>query len=123
MKPNRGNRLMAAKLTEKEFSQHLHTKFRARVNDQDRELELVAVKPYLPQANEQTGLERFSVFFDGPNFYLPQRLYSLEHERMGQFDIFLVPIGQNGDSFRYEAVFNYKSEPPAVAGGPVNAPK
>ena len=97
---------MAAELTEKEFSQHLHTKFQTRFNDQLIDLELADVKPYLSQQNESSGMERFSIFFDGPAVYLPQSIYTLEHERMGQFEIFLVPIAQNGDSFRYEAVFN-----------------
>ena len=99
---------MAVALTEKEFSQHLNTRFQVRLDDQKIELELVEVKGYLPQANEQTGMERFSVFFDGPgNAPLPQRLYSLDHEKMGKFEIFLVPISGNDQGFRYEAVFNY----------------
>jgi hypothetical protein len=52
-------------------------------------------------------MERFSAIFDGSNIYLPQHVYSFEHERMGQFEMFLVPIGENRDGFRYEAVFNY----------------
>src|SRR6266851_2599121 len=110
---------MPAELTEKEFSRHVNTKFRLKLDDQKFELELAAVTSYLPQANEQGGMERFSVFFVGPGHVrLPQRLYSLEHEQMGEFEIFLVPISGNEKGSRYEAVFNYfkKSEPPAVAG-------
>jgi hypothetical protein len=77
---------MAVELTEKEFSQHLHTKFQTRFNDQPVDLELIEVKGYMPQQNEQAGMERFSVFFNGPNVYLPQRVYTFEHERMGQFN-------------------------------------
>jgi len=99
---------MTGTLTEKEFSQHLNTKFQLKLDHQEVELELVEVKGYLPQTNEQTGMERFSAFFDGPgNARLPQRLYSLEHEQMGEFEIFLVPISGNEKGFRYEAVFNY----------------
>ena len=107
---------MAVELTEKEFSQHLHTKFQTRFNDQLLDLELAEVKGHFSQQNEPSGMERFSVFFDGPNVYLPQRVYSFEHERMGKFEMFLVPIAQNRDGFRYEAVFNYfKSEPPTTS--------
>ena len=99
---------MSAELTEKEFSHHLNTKFHLRRDDQTVDLELVEVKGYLPQENEQTGMERFSVFFDGPgDTRLPQNVYSLTHEQMGQFDIFLVPISGDRNGFRYEAVFNY----------------
>ena len=108
-------------LTEKEFSRHLHSKFQLEIEDRKLELKLVEVKGYLPQENEQDGMERFSIFFDGPgDIRLPQNVYSLTHEQMGQFDIFLVPISGDRSGFRYEAVFNYfkQSEPPAVAGGP-----
>jgi len=99
---------MAVALTEKEFFQHLNTSFQLKLDDQKVELELVEVKGYLPLAQEQTGMERFSVFFDGPgSVRLPQRLYALAHEQMGEFEIFLVPISGNEQGFRYEAVFNY----------------
>lgn len=103
---------MSAILTEKEFLQHLNTKFRVNVDAaQPVELELVEVKGYESKANEQAGLERFSVFFSGPaEFLLPQHTYALMHEKMGKFDIFLVPIGRGERGFRYEAVFNYKKE-------------
>jgi len=99
---------MPVALTEKEFSRHLNSRFKLILPDQKLELELIEVKVYLPQANEQGEMERFSIFFDGPgNIYLPQRLYRLEHEQMGEFELFLVPISGNEKGFRYEAVFNY----------------
>jgi hypothetical protein len=53
-------------------------------------------------------MERFSVFFAGSgDFYLPQRVYTLEHDSMGAFELFLVPVARDEKSFRYEAVFNY----------------
>jgi hypothetical protein len=53
-------------------------------------------------------MERFSVFFSGPgDCYLPQKAYPLEHDQMGAFDIFLVPIGRDDRGYNYEAVFNY----------------
>ena len=105
-----------AALTEAEFSRHLNTDFDLLFGDEQLQLRLVAVKPYLPQPNEQPGMERFSVFFEGLlDRYLPQRLYHLTHEAMGEIDIFLVPIEKKENAFRYEAVFNYfKSEPSAV---------
>jgi hypothetical protein len=38
---------------------------------------------------------------------LPQQIYSLRHEKMDEFEIFLVPISGDENGFRYEAVFNY----------------
>jgi len=113
---------MSVDLTEKEFSQHVGTKFHVKLDQQKIDLHLAEVKGYLSQENEQGGMERFSAFFVGPRDpFLPQKIYDMEHERMGAFEIFLVPIAGDGQSFHYEAVFNYfknESEPPAIAGGP-----
>lgn len=37
---------------------------------------------------------------------LPQRIYRLEHREMGDFTIFLVPMGKDQRGVSYEAVFN-----------------
>lgn len=102
---------MAGTLTEEEFSQHVHTKFRVKGGaTQPVELYLVEVKGYEKEneSGSQGGMERFSVFFSGPSdCYLPQKTYSVEHDKMGAFDIFLVPIGRDDRGYSYEAVFNY----------------
>jgi hypothetical protein len=98
---------MASTLTEAEFSKHLNTKFRV-TGDPPVELELTEIKSYPSRPNEESGMERFSVFFAGSgDFYLPQRVYTLEHDSMGAFELFLVPVARDEKSFRYEAVFNY----------------
>jgi len=99
---------MPATLTEKEFSQHLNSKFQLKLPDRELQLELVEVKGYPSGPNEQGGMERFSIFFTGPgDIKLPQHVYQLDHERMGEFEIFLVPVSGDAKGFRYEAVFNY----------------
>ena len=99
---------MPIELTEQEFSRHLNSTFKLNLEDHTLELKLVEVKAYMPGKNEQAGMERFSIYFDGPgDTRLPQSVYSLTHEQMGQFDIFLVPISGDEKGFRYEAVFNY----------------
>ena len=101
---------MSAPLTEEEFSKHVNTKFRI-AGEQPIELELTEVKGYLSKEHEETGMERFSAFFSGPRQpYLPQSVYPLEHEQMGAFELFLVPIASDENGFRYEAVFNYFKE-------------
>ena len=100
---------MPASLTEQEFSKHLNTKFRAQPGDGPPiDLELVEVKAYLKKEGEQTGMERFSAYFKGPSEpYLAQSTYSLQHDRMGGFEVFLVPIARDEQGVRYEAVYNY----------------
>ena len=101
---------MSAPLTEKEFSKYVNTKFRVK-GDSPIELELIDVKGYLSKPDEETGMERFSVFFVGPlDRFLAQKVYSFEHEQMGAFDLFLVPVSRDENGFRYEAVFNYFKE-------------
>lgn len=100
--------MTATSLTENEFSQHLNTKFRFKLDTQDVELELVEVKRYGGDPHEQGGMERFSVYFDGPaEPFLPQHTYSVDHAQMGTFDLFIVPIARQQQGCHYEAVFNY----------------
>jgi hypothetical protein len=48
----------------------------------------------------------FSVVFRGPMTpVLPQRIYRLVHDELGEFAMFLVPIGPDREGLRYEAVF------------------
>ena len=99
---------MSTNLTELEFSKHIGTKFQIALGEREVGLTLAEVKGYMPKENEQGGMERFSVFFDGPaDLMLPQKTYTLRHERMGEFDIFMTPISADAKAVRYEAVFNY----------------
>ena len=99
---------MAVALTEEEFSKHIKTIFHLNNEGQVIDLELDEVKPYTLTPEDREGMERFSIYFNGPgDKKLPQQTYHMEHDAMGEFDIFLVPIGQTDSSYRYEAVFNY----------------
>jgi hypothetical protein len=49
----------------------------------------------------------FSLLFHAPGTgHLPQQIFTLDHAQLGEFDLFLVPLGQEGDRMRYEAVVN-----------------
>jgi hypothetical protein len=75
-------------------------RFRIALGDSPSfEVELVEVTEI---AREPGGRAPFSLVFQGgPNPPLPQRIYRVEHDELGQMDIFLVPIASD----RYEAVF------------------
>jgi len=48
----------------------------------------------------------YSLVFRGPaSPLLPQRIYRIWHHRMGDLELFLVPIGPDGEGMRYEAIF------------------
>ena len=51
--------------------------------------------------------DAFSIVFRGPvEPVLPQKIYTLEHAKLGRFELFLVPIGPDAGGMCYEAVFN-----------------
>jgi hypothetical protein len=51
--------------------------------------------------------EQFSLLFQGPQTpFLPQMTYRATHDKLGEFDLFLVPVAKTQDGFEYEAVFN-----------------
>jgi hypothetical protein len=82
--------------------------FRPLLNDRFRiapdgaeafEVELVEVTE-IPR--EPGGRVPFSLVFQGgPNPPLEQRIYRVEHDGLGELEIFLVPIAVD----RYEAIF------------------
>ncbi|HEX6700264.1 MAG TPA: hypothetical protein VF101_05980 [Gaiellaceae bacterium] len=82
------------------FRPLLHDRFRiAAEGAPDFEVELIEVTE-IPR--EPGGRTPFSLVFQGgPNPPLEQRIYPVEHEQLGELDIFLVPIAVD----RYEAVF------------------
>lgn len=99
---------MDEKLTKEAFSENLNTRFRLPLGDSNAaELELIEVVENVATPAQ----EQFSVFFRGPlEYFFPQHTYHLEHEKLGEMDIFIVPIGKEEHGFRYEAVFNYLRE-------------
>ncbi|HEV2147820.1 MAG TPA: hypothetical protein VGR37_10490 [Longimicrobiaceae bacterium] len=49
----------------------------------------------------------FTLTFHGPlSPVLPQRIYRLQHDGIGTFELFLVPVGPAGGEMQYEAVFS-----------------
>ena len=46
------------------------------------------------------------VFRSPPGAPLPQRIYHIHHDELGALDLFLVPIGPDGEGMLYEAVFS-----------------
>lgn len=95
---------MAADLTHEEFSRHLNTKFAIRVSEtQAIEAELTTVSEHLISPRQ----ERFSIVFRTSNEVLmAQGLHRIEHDQMGPFDLFIVPIDRDERGTYYEAVFN-----------------
>lgn len=90
------------------FEKNVNTNFRIELDSHKPvELKLISVTPRVNEPHEQAGMERFSVIFSGPpDFFLPQQIYRVVHPDMGEFEVFLVPIAQEANGFKYEAVYN-----------------
>ena len=92
-------------LTLDSFSPHVGTVFVLRDADGDLSLTLAAADA-LPAPPGDRGRAPFSLEFDGPHEPVhPQDTVALEHEAMGHLEIFIVPIAQDADHTRYQAVF------------------
>jgi hypothetical protein len=95
-----------AQLQSNDFAPYLNETFIVRLGGVDPiGLELVSVtefgRQYRPDARQP-----FSIHFLGPvsSQYLLQSTYHLEHPQLGDFDLFLVPIGPERGHMRYEAI-------------------
>jgi len=91
--------------TKSTFSGSEGDTFRLRVETGER-ADLVLVEA---TARDTERPRPFSLVFEGPgDLSLRQGRYAFEHETIGAFELFIVPIGPNPETgrLRYEAVFN-----------------
>lgn len=100
------------------FSPWLKSKFRVVLDSANfLEVELAEANALTKTGPAQTAgkgpvQESFSLVFHGPdNRFLPQGIYSFEHDRIGKFYLFIVPIGQKPGFFQYQAIFNRLIKP------------
>ena len=57
--------------------------------------------------DERGGRQSFSIVFRGPrDLEMTQGTYPVSHEELGEFNLFLVPIGPDEKGMCFEAVFN-----------------
>jgi hypothetical protein len=89
------------------FSELVGEPFRLLLDDgSGLDLELVSVTPAPVRPGEAREREPFSIVFRGPTEPVaPQRIYPLENEHLGAFELFVVPIGPDESGMQYEAVF------------------
>jgi hypothetical protein len=86
------------------FAENLNTRFQI-VDNPEAPLDLVLTR--VDEGRTTPTQEMFSILFHGPaHTFVPQGMRKLKHERLGELDLFLVPVGKDNDEFIYEAVFN-----------------
>jgi hypothetical protein len=95
---------MLLNLTFDTFAQKLNSQFQVEHGA------AVALTTELVEASQlpsSPGYEVFSIIFRGPpDKFLPQGTYRFQHNNIGAFDLFIVPIRQDQHGFYYEVVFN-----------------
>ena len=70
-------------------------------------LTLTEAEPLPPRMAPEGIRPPFSLIFLGKDpRVLPQRIYRLEHDGLGEVAVFLVPIGKNAEGVSYQATFN-----------------
>ena len=96
-----------------QFAELVQTRFQISVEPSPAiNLELTAVSALGPGGPESgspgtTKFESFSLLFSGPlDRPLGQGTYRFVHERLGSFDLFIVPVCADRGARQYEAVFN-----------------
>ena|SRR5437762_1311066 len=102
---------MLEQLTCSVFSECLGTKFRIHPESGHAlEVELIQALPLPSQSargQQQGKREPFCLVFRGPEeCLLPQKIYKMEHAKLGTLELFLVPIGPDQEGQRFEAIFN-----------------
>ena len=96
-------------LNSKVFREQLHTPFKIQTGAQPLQLELIEVA----DNNESPQIECFSLHFRGPiKPRLEQKIHQLEHERLGEFEIFLTAISADVQGTVYESIFHrFRKQP------------
>jgi uncharacterized protein DUF6916 len=91
------------------FSGQLNTGFTVQAgNGMPMTLQLVEVVEKQTPAN----VELFTLHFQGPAAHLlPQQIHTLQHEKLGTFEIFLTAVEGNQHNITYEAVFHRLRQP------------
>lgn len=96
---------MLQNLTKENWSPHLNQEFRVGTADTEP-LSMTLVE--VTGLSDKPGQARqpFSIVLSGPgDIVLNQAIYTVQHQALGDLDIFLVPLGPKGEHMLYEAVF------------------
>lgn len=92
-----------------QFAESVGTRFKASWGtEESTTLVLISATPFGKGVRKGATREPFSLVFraDSTDFYLPQGIYQLGHERHDLLHVFLVPIGPDETGMRFEAIFN-----------------
>lgn len=93
-------------LTLQHFSGRVNEMFLAVLDAGEVPFQLIEAR-VLPTHSAAVPRAPFSLLFRNTSSSpLPQQIYRLRHAAIGEVEVFLVPVGREGDGFLYQAVFN-----------------
>lgn len=94
-----------------DFASHLNTNFRIFFGPEKAvEAELTEVTKMRQKPRYEAFALLFRVPVDAPR---EQALYKIEHDRLGEMELFLVPVEEDKHGLYLEAVFNTRLTPAA----------
>jgi hypothetical protein len=95
--------------TSETFAPHVGTAFQATSQTGDTlELVLTSCEESPASAPPDAVRTPFSLFFrdgDGSR-YAPQQTFTIRHPALGEFSLFIVPLGPGEEGMRYQAVIS-----------------
>ena len=98
-------------VTRSDFVQCVGQPFQIECGGQAVAAELASVTGLgFKSADDRRCVEResFSLLFHAPKQWrYPQRIYQVSHPKLGNLDVFLVPLGPDEKGMRLEAIFNF----------------
>ena len=103
--------MMLDQVTRSDFGQCVGQQFQIECGGQAIAAELAAVTGLgFKSADDRScgKRESFSLLFHAPKQWrYPQRTYRMFHPKLGDLDVFLVPLGPDEKGMRLEAIFNF----------------
>lgn len=99
--------LIPAQLSREWFLPHLQSHFQVANHFP---LRLAEISPETGLRNGAISYTAFTLLFEGPaNCDTPEGIHRLQHEVLGEMDLFLSPVGRPSTRACYEAAFTLKS--------------
>lgn len=90
-----------------DFGGQLHQSFALSIGETSMALTLVEIQALPIHVYPGRTRDPFSLIFQSASpIVVPQAMYRLTHDGMGQMEMFLVPVGLNSGGVLYQAVFN-----------------
>lgn len=98
---------MLGKLTAADFTPYLDQKFQIQLPEKKLLTVFLTEVSINKNLEAWKGRQPFSIIFRGPpDCELTQGMYPVSHNKLGELQLFLVPVGPDDKGMCFEAVFN-----------------